>query len=278
MMRKWQGCGFVGPVTACVAMLAVAFLVAPLVAICLISFSSSRYLEFPPPAYSLRWYRALTADSSWAAATLLSAEVALLVAVVATAVALSAALALRGQSPSRVQRGLLALAVSPLVAPGIVFAVGWFFLAAHIGILETRAALVLSHTALAMPVALLTILASLQAMDRRLEPAARTLGATWIEATWRVTIPVAGRGLAAAFIFAFATSFDEPVVALFVTGTHAITLPKRMWDGVQYEIDPTAAAVSALLVACSSVLIIIASQLASLRNRSRAGGQDLNGT
>lgn len=260
MMRSRFRPSGLGPVVIAFAASTLGFLVAPLVAISLISFSSSRYLEFPPPGYSLRWYRAVLSDTTWLSALLLSMEVAFVVAIVATLLGGMAAFAFR-RHQFKGRTLLLAAALSPLVVPGIVVAVGAYFMSARLGLLETRTALVLSHTVLALPVVLITVMAALRTVDPRLGMAARSLGAGWFESTWRVTIPAIRAGLISAFLFAFVTSFDEPVVALFVAGTHAVTLPKRMWDGIQYEIDPAAAAVSTLLIFGSAISVFLVSYL-----------------
>lgn len=225
----------------------IVFLVAPLFAIAVISFSASRYLEFPPEHFSLRWYETAFHDSSWLSALATSIAVAVPAAIIATALGTLAAFGfVRSQFLGK--SALLAVSLSPMVTPGIVFAVGSYFLFARLGLLETRTALVLAHAALALPVTLISVAAALGAVDPRLEQSARTLGARPADAAWRVTMPIIRPAVFSGAVLAFVTSFDEPVVSLFVAGTRTVTLPKRMWDGIQYEIDPTAAAVSTMLI------------------------------
>ncbi|HEX6369804.1 MAG TPA: ABC transporter permease [Longimicrobium sp.] len=248
--------------------IALAFLVVPILVVALISFSDSRYLLFPPRDFSLRWYRAAFADESWRAAFVASCQIAAAVTILATSIGTLGAFALvRGRM--RWKSALMAVALSPIVIPGIVLAVGSYFLFAQVGLLETRVALIAAHTALALPVVLVSVVTSLQTVDPTLEQAARTLGASPREVALRVTLPLIRPGILAGAVFAFVISFDEPVVALFVAGTHLVTLPKRMWDGIQYEIDPTSAAVSVLLV-CVSFAVAVAAQLSAARRASSA--------
>jgi ABC-type spermidine/putrescine transport system permease subunit II len=253
-----------GPVTLAIAAFTLVFLITPLLAVILISFSASRYLEFPPPEYSLRWYRAVLSDETWRSALLLSTEVALAVGALATTIGSLAAFAFTHQRFMG-RRIVLAVALSPIVVPAIVVAVGSYFFSARLGLLETRTALVLSHTVLALPIVLIAVMSAIRNVNPRLSAASRSLGATRFETLWRVTVPAIRTGIVSAFLFAFVTSFDEPVIALFVAGTHAVTLPKRMWDGIQYEIDPAAAAMSAILIVVSAAIVLIAERLG--RNR-----------
>ena len=251
---------FPGPVVRAIAAGTVLFLVAPIAAIAIVSFSASRFLEFPPREYSLRWYANALTDESWRAALLLSFETAAIVALLATMIGGLAAYGfVRGRF--RGKAVLLGIALSPLVVPGIVTAVGMYFVFAQFGLIETRTGLVLAHTALALPVALISVASSVSTLERPLEHAARSLGATPFETFRYVTLPLIRPGVAVAALFAFVTSFDEPVVALFIAGTHAETLPKRMWDGIQYEIDPTATAMSTMLVLLAAVVVFIVTWL-----------------
>lgn len=235
------------------------FLLAPVVVIVVISFSDSRYLDFPPRRYSLRWYRALSDDPSWRESFVVSAQVAILTASLATPLGTAAAVGL-ARGSFRGRRAILAAFLSPIVVPGIVTAVAAYFYFSALGLVGSRAALVLVHTALAIPLVVLTVSASLAGVSRSVETAARTLGAGPWETFYRVTLPLIRPGVAVGAIFAFITSFDEPVVALFLSGSRSVTLPKRMWDGIRYEIDPTVAAVSTFIIALS-VLAVVATEM-----------------
>jgi putative spermidine/putrescine transport system permease protein len=115
--------------------------------------------------------------------------------------------------------------------------------------------LIFAHTCLAVPFVVTSVTASLSGIDPRLEQAALNLGATPIGAFLQVTLPLIRPGVLAGALFAFITSFDELVVALFISGSGAVTLPRRMWDDLQYQIDPTIAAVSTLTIVLTIILM-----------------------
>ncbi len=243
------------------------FLVAPILVIVVLSFSASRYLEFPPPGYSLRWYQNLFADPSWRETLLTSLEVAIPAMLLATSLGTAAAIGLV-RSRSQARDLLLSLTLTPMIVPSIVTAVAAFLWFAPMHLIETRTALVLSHTAIAIPLVVLSVSASLQGVDHSLELCARSLGATPFMAFRRVTLPQIRSGILAGSLFAFITSFDEPVISLFVAGTRTVTLPKRMWDGIRYEIDPTVSAVSTVIIVFTFALVLVAGRLL-LKSRAR---------
>ena len=117
--------------------------------------------------------------------------------------------------------------------------------------------MILAHTILALPFVVINVLAILQKMDWRIVDAARSLGATPLRALLMVTLPAIMPGVLAGAIFAFVTSFDEVVVALFLAGTAAVTLPVQMWNGIRFEINPTVAAVSVILIVFTSTVFAL---------------------
>jgi len=100
-----------------------------------------------------------------------------------------------------------------------------------------------------------SVSASLAGLDRRLEQAALSLGATPWGTFRQVTLPLIRPGVLVGALFAFITSFDELIVALFLSGSGAITLPRRMWDDLRFAIDPTIAAVSTLTIVLAAALL-----------------------
>jgi len=244
-----------------------AFLVAPLIIVIPMSFSDSALMQFPPPRLSLRWYRAYFDNRAWIDASVMSLKAGILVAMASTALGMAAALGLaRGQFPGRAV--LQALILSPLVVPVIIFAVGVYYIYSLLRLNGTLLGLVIGHIALTFPYAVVVISASLEDFDNTLEQAARGLGANPWRAFWRVTLPLIAPGVAVAFLFSFLTSFDELVLALFVTGPETATLPRKMWEGIRFELNPTIAAVSTLLIATSSTVMLVA---AMLRHWRRTG-------
>jgi putative spermidine/putrescine transport system permease protein len=159
----------------------------------------------------------------------------------------------------RLPRALRVLAsgliVSPLIVPVIVAAIGIYYAFARYGLVGTPVGLILAHTCLAVPFVFISVSASLAGIDPRLEQAALSLGATPSGTFFQITLPLIGPGVLAGALFVFVTSFDDLVVALFISGSGAVTLPRRMWDDVLYQIEPTIAAVSTLTIVLTVVLM-----------------------
>jgi len=251
-----------------IAGLVLFYLILPILVVIPLSFSSASYLSFPPPGFSLHWYRNFFTRADWISSAWLSIWVGLAVTVLATALGTPASVALvRGRFAGK---GLVnAFILSPLIVPGIIVAIGIYFFYARLGVVGNPIALVLAHTCLAVPFVVINVSATLYGFDERLEYAAMSLGASPWGAFRQVTLPLIRPGVLAGSLFAFITSFDELIVALFVSGTAAVTLPRRMWEGIRFEIDPTIAAVSTILVAFSGALLLTAELLRRRSERLR---------
>ncbi len=241
------------------------FLVAPTVVVVIISFTSATVLSFPPPGLDTRWYAKFFADAQWTNATVTSFVVGVLSMALATTLGTLAALGLvRGRFPGRAV--VVALILSPLIVPSVVVALGMYIFYVRVGLAGTLPALVLAHTALGFPFVVVNVAASLRTLDETVEQAARGLGAGPLYTFFRVTLPLILPGVVAGALFAFITSWDEVVVALFLSTPLMQTLPVVIWAQVKNDVDPTVAAASTLVSALS--LLILCSWLLV---RSRAG-------
>ena len=244
------------------------FLVLPVLIVVPLSFSSGTYLQFPTPGWSLRWYGAFFASREWTGAALMSVRVAAMVTVLAVLLGTPAAVGLAAaRFPGK--RLVNALVLSPLIVPGIIVAIGAYFVYAQYGLVGNPLALVLGHTTLAVPFVVINVSASLAGVDKRLGQAAANLGATPLAAFCQVTLPLIAPGMFAGAVFAFITSFDELLVSLFLSGTGAVTLPRRMFDEIRYDIDPTIAAASSLLIVTTTGLMFAAELLRRRSQRLR---------
>ena len=236
------------------------FLVLPTFIVVPMSFSGAEQLSFPPSGFSMRWYVNYVSDPQWRLATLNTLLVALGATVLATCLGTLAALGLlRGRVPFR--QLLIGVFLLPMIVPTIVTAVGTYGVFARFGLAGTVAGMILGHTILALPFVFINVAAVLQRVNWVIEQAARSLGATATRAFLLVVLPTIMPGVVAGAIFAFLTSFDEVVVALFLSGVRAVTLPVQMWSGIRFEINPTVAAVSVVLVIVSSLLFAVMSRL-----------------
>lgn len=269
------------PVAAAVATLS--FIVVPILLIVPLAFSASPHMEFPPQEWSLRWFENYFTRPDWVGPTLNSLVVALCTTGLATLIGVLAAIAVV-RFDFRGKALVQALIISPIVLPTMVLAVAFYFFFVRIHLAGSLTGLVIVHTVLAFPYVLLVVSAALRSVDVALERAALTLGSTAIGAFCRVTLPLVRPAILTGAFFAFLTSFDELVVALFVSGIGAATLPKRMWEGIIFEVDPTTAAAAVLLITLSVVLLGLVELLRwfsttrkGLRQGLQVGHQTLQG-
>ncbi|MBA4269593.1 MAG: ABC transporter permease [Methylobacterium sp.] len=254
-----RGSGYILPAFA---WLVIGFLVLPTLLVIPLAFTSSQFLEFPPPGYGLTWFRTYFESPLWIQATIRSFLVAFATAIAATTIGGFTALAL-ANSRTRWSGLIFAFFLAPMIVPRIVIAVGLFYLFARIGLVATDLGLIIGHTVLAIPFALVTMAAVLKSYDQRLDQAAATLGANRLKTLTGVTIPLVKGGLVAAFLFSFITSFDELTIAIFVSGGVKTTLPKQMWDDMILQLNPTLAAVSVVVFVVVTVMLLVAERFRS---------------
>ena len=248
------------------------FLVVPVVLMVPLSFSSAAFFVFPPPGFSLQWYVKYFTASGWLDSTWHSLEIGALTAVLALALAAPAAVAV-SRWPSRMATVAYFAILSPIIMPSIIVAVSTFFLLSNVHLTHTIVGVALGHTIVAMPIVMVVLTAALRNFDRSVERAAISLGASPTRTMLRVTFPILRTAVWTAALLAFLQSFDELLIALFVSGIDARTLPKKMWESLQ-ELDPTIAAASTLLVtlAIGALLLLAAIQRAGERRMARARG------
>jgi putative spermidine/putrescine transport system permease protein len=254
-----RGSGLILPAFAWIV---IGFLVLPTLLVIPLAFTSSQFLEFPPPGYGLSWFRTYFESPLWIQATIRSFGVAFATAIAATAIGGFTALAL-ANSRTRWSGLIFAFFLAPMIVPRIVIAVGLFYLFARIGLVATDLGLIIGHTVLAIPFTLVTMAAVLKGYDQRLDQAAATLGANRLKTLTGVTIPLVKGGLVAAFLFAFITSFDELTIAIFISGGVKTTLPKQMWDDMILQLNPTLAAVSVVVFVVVTVMLLVAERFRS---------------
>ncbi len=235
------------------------FLLLPIIVIVPLSFSSGSFLSYPLPGWSLQWYQELFASAEWARAARNSFIVAPLATLLATLLATAlGTLAAMGLARTRfVGKGLISgLLISPMVVPIVVVAVSTYLFFARIGLSETYLGLVLVHAALGAPFVVTTVLATLQGFNQNLVKASLSLGAGPVRTFFKVTLPVIAPGVISGALFAFAASFDEVVVTLFLAGPEQVTLPRQMFTGIRENISPVIAAVATLLTLFTTALMM----------------------
>lgn len=253
-----------------------AFLILPILAVVPLSFSALPFfaytpemLRLEPSAFSTQWYKQVLFGTEWRAAFFNTMEIGLWSTVMATAIGTLAALGLE-RSTFRGREVLSAIFLLPIFAPTIVLATGLYFLYAELGLLNTKLGIILAHATISAPFVMLSVRASLSMIDSRLMRAAANLGAGPVFAFRSVTLPLAMPGIIGGAILAFATSFDELVIVLFVGGVETTTIPRQMWTGVREDLSPRVLAVSSLMAALAIGTLIL-TQL--LRRSARLPGK-----
>jgi len=252
-----------GPLALAFHALFIAFILAPIVIVCAVAFTPEGYLSLPTNGFSLRWFRAIAdypefvrafRDSLWLAA--LSSTVAVLLSV-------PAALAIaRFRFTGR--EAVLALFMSPLMIPPVVLGIAFLRFFTLIGLSGTFLGLVLSHIVIVMPFALRLVLAASTGLDRAIEHAAVSLGASPFTMFRRVTLPLILPGIVSGWVLAFITSFDEVTMTVFIASPSTTTLPVRMFLYIQDNIDPLVTSVSALLIFLTAIVMIALDRLYGL--------------
>jgi putative spermidine/putrescine transport system permease protein len=260
------------------AALLLGFLLLPIVIMVLLSFSSARYLQFPPPGFSLQWYRKFFSDPAWMASLWLSVRVSFMCTVLSLVLGLSASIVLvRERFPGKTASYVLIL--SPLIVPGIIIAIAVFFLFSRLHMIGSPAAMAIGQAVITLPLVVVIVSATLQGFDQRLEQAAIICGASPARAFLSVTLPIIAPAVVSSALFAFLSSFDELLVPLLLADPGTITLPVRIWTSVIMQIDPTITAVSSILVAFALVVLAVIAALRRARPSaapagSLAGGAD----
>ncbi|WP_246797362.1 ABC transporter permease [Burkholderia perseverans] len=227
--------------------LVLAFLVAPILVIIPLSFNSGSYFSYPMEGFSLRWYAQAFGSADWQRAFANSLGIGAVSTLIATSLGTLAALGLaREHFPYRSL--IMPLLISPMIIPIVVVAAGFYLIFAPLGLVNSYLGVVLAHAALGTPFVVITVTASLLSFDQSLLRASAGLGARPWTTFRRVTLPLITPAVATGGVFAFATSFDEVIVILFIGGPDQRTVPRQMWSGIRDQIDPSILAVATVLI------------------------------
>lgn len=231
------------------------FLVLPVLIIIPMSFSSSRYLEFPPPGFSAQWYQAFFGDPQWVDALKTSLELAVATTLISLILGVLAAEGL-SKSEFKGKSAVIEAFMMPMLVPGIIVGIAIYRFEAGMSLSGSFSGLLIAHVLMAVPFVIRTVLANLEGYNPNYELASRSLGANSLVTFLRVTVPMIRTALFSGAMFAFATSFDEIVVSQFICGVEVTTLPKRIWDGLNQQLDPTITAIAAIVIVLISLIMI----------------------
>lgn len=245
-----------GPLALLFNALVIAFMLAPLVIVCVVAFTPENTLSIPTTRLSLRWFKAVFAHSDFVQSFKNSLWLAFLSATLATVIAVPAGLAIsRHRFPGR--DALNGLFLSPLIIPHLVLGVALLRTFSLIGATGSFFWLALAHVVVITPYALRLVVAAVEGSDRSAEQAALSLGASQATVFRRVTLPMILPGVTGGWLLAFINSFDEVTMSIFVTAPSTVTLPVRMYMYATESIDPLMAAVSALMVALTALAMLV---------------------
>ncbi len=251
------------------------FLVAPIIVIVPLSFNAEPYFTFTegmlrldPDAWSLRWYREIIFSEAWVKSFVNSIVIGVSATVLATFFGTLAALGLASSAiPAR--RAIMGMIISPMVTPVIIAAAGMFFFYSELGLGQTHLSIILAHTVLGVPFVVVTVTATLAAYDSTLNHAAASLGAGPWTTFRRIQFPLIAPGVISGSLFAFAASFDEVVVILFMGGIEQRTIPRQMWAGIREQISPAILAIATFLIVFAVLLLLTVNWLRQ-RGEARA--------
>lgn len=252
-----------GPIALLYHTLFVAFMLAPILIVVWVAFTPTGYLSIPTTEFSLRWFRAIAdypefIDAFWDSIWLAALSSALVIGL-----SVPAALAIaRYRFPGR--EAMTALFMSPLMIPHVVLGVAFLRFFTQLGIGGTFVGLVLSHIVIVFPFALRLVLASAVGMDRSIENAAVSLGASGFAVFRRVTLPLVLPGVASGWVLAFINSFDEVTMTVFIASPSTVTLPVRMFLYIQDNIDPLVTSVSAVVIALTALVLVAVDRIYGL--------------
>jgi len=242
------------------------FLVLPILIILPVSLTDTPYLSLPQSELSLQHYEAFFSESVWLSATFQSIVIAtgstFLAVVLGTTCAIGCWRLSNGFADA-----VRLLLLMPMIIPPVVQGVAYFRFWAALGLFDTYLGMIIAHTIVGLPFVTITVSASLANFDPKLEQAARSLGGSTLQTVRYVVVPNIAPGLLSGALFAFAHSFDEVVIPLFITSRNIYTLPKRIWDGVRESVDPTVAAAAMVLVTITVGLLLLKFLIEQLRSR-----------
>ena len=190
-------------------------------------------------------------------ATWTSLKAGFLTMIVATPIGVVAAYGMHASSLRSV-RFAFVLLITPMMVPVVLIAIGAFYAYVKLGLLYSITGLVMAHTILALPLVLIVTGSALKSYDMNQELAARSLGAARWRAFLTVTLPQIRFAVVTSALLSFLTSFDEVVIAMFVSGGDNPTLTRNMFNALRDQIDPTIAAISTIMIVVTSVMMVLA--------------------
>ncbi len=239
------------------------FLLLPMLVVVPTSWTSGALIEFPPVGFSTQWYEGIFDDPTWTDPFKTSIGIALRTSILATIMGTAAALGMRRLTANRSKRFMRSAFILPLAIPYISYALGIYniFDRLAVDMLDTTTPLIISHAVITFPLVYVVVAGALSGMDPRLGRAAATLGARWPTIVWKIELPLIRTAILGGWLLAFVTSFDEAVLAIFLSPVDQTTLAQQLYRSAAESIEPTLSAVSTLITLAAIMVLGLATLL-----------------
>ena len=243
------------------------FLVAPIIISGSVSFTSDRFMSFPPNGFSLRWYEKIAQDPGWRGAFVDTIIIGAICMVIATTVGTLSAYGISRIRSTFLRNAVLILFLSPLVVPYVAYGMAVYPIFASYRIIGTHLGVGLAQSIIAIPFVVITVISTIRRRDQVLEAAARTLGASPVQAFWHVVLPLLTPGIIAGAVLSFLTSFDDVIMPMFLGGASVSTLPKAMLDALSMSSDPSVMAASSVISLIGLITFLVITFVRRARER-----------
>jgi ABC-type spermidine/putrescine transport system permease subunit II len=240
--------------------LIVLFLILPLLIVIAVSFTSDIFMTFPPKGLSLQWYRQFLVMSDWREAIKNSIIIASGTAVLSTSIALVMGFVL---ARFNIRFGALikTLGMMPFLLPPVIIGIAFMAFFYAVGFSGTLLNVVIAHGIFYSSLPLMLISVGFESVNKELEEAAMSLGATELKVLSTVTLPLIRNDIFAGALFAFILSLNEYFIAFLVAGFTVTTLPIKIFSSLRYSYSPTIAAVSVFFIIITTLVVILIDRL-----------------
>lgn len=250
------------------------FLFLPSIIVVVFSFNQSRFFSLPIRGFTTAWYGEMLARGPLIEATKNSLIVAVLTVLVSTLLGGAAGIFLaRWKGRSAIQEVVASVVPMPLLLPGLIWGLALLILFSRLGTALSIFTVLAAHVLLTLPLVVLTVRTRLQTLDPRVEEAAMSLGATYPETVYRVVLPHVAPALFASGLMAFTISFNEFVLAFFLTGGGFQTLPIYIYSLIRWESSPIINAIATVMLVLAAVLVLIMYWVEGARALRSLGGR-----
>jgi putative spermidine/putrescine transport system permease protein len=239
------------------------FLLLPGIVVMIAAFNERAILSFPPESLSLKWFVNAVTYPDFRKGLINGLIVTGWASTIALVIGATFAYAI-DRFEFRGKAALEAILLSALIVPKFTIGIGFLILAAQVGMTRGFTVVVVTHVVLVVPFVLRSVYVSLRNLDRTLERAAASLGASPLMVLIKIDLPLLIPGLFGGWLFAAILSFNEFTASLFVTSHRTEILPVTMYNYVREFVDPTMAALSTIFIVATAIILIVANRYLGL--------------